>query len=103
MFLPIPERPTLKNIQHTNIPPNKTVSTVEQFADDPIGFAHWLGVELLTDEQRKILLSIRDRTVTNVQAAHGVGKAFWQVRFVYCGGCLLARDYALLQHPLKDR
>ncbi|MEO1256723.1 MAG: hypothetical protein AAFY41_17815, partial [Bacteroidota bacterium] len=40
------------------------------------GFAHWLGVELLTDEQRKILLSIRDRTVTNVQAAHGVGKSF---------------------------
>lgn len=102
MFLPIPTRPTLKNIQHTNIAPKETVTTVEQFADDPIGFAYWLGVKLLTHEQKEILLSIRNRPVTNVQAAHGVGKVTW-LASVFYGGCLPAGVYALQQRPLKDR
>ena len=46
------------------------------FRNDPIGFAKYLGVEFLTDEQEQIMLSVRDRSVTNVQAAHGVGKTF---------------------------
>lgn len=47
------------------------------FASDPVGFTREiLGIERLTKEQIRILISIRDNSQTNVQAAHGVGKSF---------------------------
>jgi hypothetical protein len=45
------------------------------FENDPIGFAYFLGIKELTAEQKQIMLSVRDRSTTNVQAAHGVGKS----------------------------
>jgi len=48
-----------------------------KYADDPIGFCiDVLGVKALTDEQKKLLLSIRDNRITNCQAANSVGKTF---------------------------
>lgn len=44
-----------------------------QWADDAIGFFDHLGYEL-TAEQLQILFSVQNQRVTNVQAAHGVGK-----------------------------
>lgn len=47
------------------------------YAHNPVGFAkNVLGIQQLTAEQVNILHSIRDRSETNVQAAHGVGKSF---------------------------
>jgi hypothetical protein len=47
------------------------------YVDDPIGFCiDVLGVETLTDEQKKLLLSIRDNRITNCQAANSVGKSY---------------------------
>jgi len=46
-----------------------------KFADDPVGFAHQvLGVKFLTDDQKRILLSILSNRETNVPSAHGMGK-----------------------------
>ena len=48
-----------------------------RYARNPVGFAlEILGVSQLTKEQVNILHSLRDRSETNVQAAHGVGKSF---------------------------
>lgn len=48
-----------------------------EYANDPVGFARdVLGIGILTQEQVAILHSIRDKSDTNVQAAHGVGKSF---------------------------
>jgi AAA domain len=48
-----------------------------EYANDPVGFARdILGINNLTDEQKIILRSIVDQTVTNVRAAAGVGKSF---------------------------
>lgn len=44
------------------------------YKNAPVTFAQKLGLEIVTDDQRKILLSVRDKKVTNVQASHGVGK-----------------------------
>jgi hypothetical protein len=47
------------------------------YRDKPIEFAtEILGVKHLTEEQKEILVSVRDRKTTNVQAAHSVGKSF---------------------------
>lgn len=47
------------------------------YRDKPIEFAtEILGIEFLTSEQKAILISVRDRQTTNVQAAHSVGKSF---------------------------
>lgn len=46
-----------------------------EWADDPVGFIQHLGYEL-TDEQLQIAYSVQHNRVTNVQAAHGVGKTF---------------------------
>lgn len=47
------------------------------YAKRPVEFAlEILDIPVLTQEQRKILESIRDKSTTNVQAAHGVGKSF---------------------------
>lgn len=47
------------------------------YKDKPIEFAkEILQVNYLTTEQEKILLSIRDNSITNIQAGHGVGKSF---------------------------
>ncbi len=47
------------------------------YKDKPIEFAtEILKIKHLTKEQREILLSVRDRTTTNVQASHSVGKSF---------------------------
>ncbi len=70
---------------------HKADVTVLSFSNDPIGFAKYLGVEFLTDEQKQIMLSVRDRSVTNVQAAHGVGKLSSQV-FWCCGGYFRLRE-----------
>ncbi|NER45968.1 MAG: hypothetical protein F6J92_04630 [Symploca sp. SIO1A3] len=56
--------------------PQKEREKIVLFCSDPIGFAKYLGVEFLTGEQEQIMLSVRSRSVTNVQAAHGVGKTF---------------------------
>ena len=56
--------------------PQKEREKIVLFCNDPIGFAKYLGVEFLTGEQEQIMLSVRSRSVTNVQAAHGVGKTF---------------------------
>ncbi len=54
------------------------------YRDKPIEFAYdVLGIRYLTNEQKKILLSVRDNKVTNVQAAHGVGKS------MIAGACLV--------------
>ena len=48
-----------------------------QYAPDPIGFIkEILAVKYLTPEQEAITLSVRDRRVTNVKAAHSQGKSF---------------------------
>jgi len=48
-----------------------------KYKDKPIEFAQEiLGVKHLTEEQKQILLSVRDRNTTNVQAAHSVGKSY---------------------------
>ena len=48
-----------------------------QYADKPVEFAiEVLGVKFLTPDQKRILESIRDRSVTNVQAGHGIGKTY---------------------------
>lgn len=48
-----------------------------EYMSDPVAFAHdVLGVRNLTDEQKVILRSVCDRTITNVRAAAGVGKSF---------------------------
>lgn len=48
-----------------------------RFAMDPVRFAHQvLDIPMLTQEQQDILVSLRDRSETNVQAAHSVGKSF---------------------------
>jgi hypothetical protein len=48
-----------------------------EYADNPIGFCiDVLGVQALTDEQKKLLLSIRDNRLTNCQAANSVGKTY---------------------------
>ena len=47
------------------------------YADRPIEFAlEAMRVDVLTDEQRAILISVRDEAETNVAAAHAVGKTF---------------------------
>ena len=56
--------------------PQKEREKIVLWSNDPIGFAKYLGVEFLTGEQEQIMLSVRSRSVTNVQAAHGVGKTF---------------------------
>jgi hypothetical protein len=48
-----------------------------RYAKYPVEFAlEVLEIPDLTQEQRRILCSVRDRSETNVQAAHGVGKSF---------------------------
>lgn len=48
---------------------------LHKYKDKPVLFLQEvLGIELLTEEQQEICLSIRDNQSTNVQAAHGVGK-----------------------------
>ncbi len=48
-----------------------------KYKDNPIQFATGiLQVKYLTEEQKQILLSVRDRPTTNVQASHSVGKSF---------------------------
>ena len=44
------------------------------YKNAPVTFAYKLGLEIVTEEQKQILLSVRDRKVTNVQASHGIGK-----------------------------
>jgi hypothetical protein len=46
------------------------------YASDPIGFIENVLKEVLTDKQKEICLSVRDRRQTNVQACHGAGKSF---------------------------
>lgn len=47
------------------------------YKNEPIKFIkEILKIPYLTNEQKEILLSIRDNRVTNVQAAHGVGKSY---------------------------
>lgn len=47
------------------------------YAKNPVGFVREiLKVSTLTDEQERILISVRDRAETNVQAANGQGKTF---------------------------
>lgn len=45
------------------------------YADRPVEFATEVLGFFITREQRKILESLRDNPITNVQAAHGVGKS----------------------------
>ncbi|MBD2068916.1 hypothetical protein H6F93_15535 [Leptolyngbya sp. FACHB-671] len=46
-----------------------------EYENDPVGFAlHVLGVPELTQEQIQFFESVRDRTITNVRAGHGIGK-----------------------------
>ena len=48
-----------------------------KYADNPIGFCvDVLGVEALTNEQKQLLLSIRDNRITNCKAANSVGKSY---------------------------
>lgn len=49
---------------------------LSSFASDPVGFARWLGIEVITDEQIEIMHSVATRPETNVQASHGCGKTF---------------------------
>lgn len=54
-----------------------TATDLSSYADDPVGFAlEVLEIPELTTEQKRILLSVRDKSETNVQASHGVGKSF---------------------------
>lgn len=47
------------------------------YKDDPIGFCEQvLGIENLTDDQKEMLISIRDNETTVVMSATGVGKTF---------------------------
>jgi hypothetical protein len=46
------------------------------YATDPIGFIEKELLEILTDKQKEICLSVRDNRETNVQACHGAGKSF---------------------------
>lgn len=47
------------------------------YKDKPIEFAtEILKIKYLTEEQKQILLSVRDRPTTNVQACHSSGKSF---------------------------
>lgn len=59
------------------------------YKNAPVTFAQKLGLEIVTDDQRKILLSVRDKKVTNVQASHGVGK------------CVAPDDLLLLANGLE--
>lgn len=73
-----------------------------RYADDPVGFfSKELGVEL-THEQRLIAESVRDRTITNVKAAHGVGKSYIAallvIWFLYCVG-----GVAITTAPSEDQ
>jgi hypothetical protein len=48
-----------------------------EYRDDPIGFCEQvLGIRSLTDDQKRMLNSIRDNEVTVVMSATGVGKTF---------------------------
>ena len=47
-----------------------------QYAEDPIGFIENKLGFFLTEQQKQICLSVRDRRETNVQASHGCGKTF---------------------------
>lgn len=51
--------------------------SLSKYEKDPIGFFHdVLSINYLTPEQEAIALSVRDNRITNVPAAHGVGKSF---------------------------
>jgi hypothetical protein len=71
-----------------SIDSKNNASLAIDFDGKPIEFAYWLGVEYLTAEQKQILLSVRDRQTTNVQACHGSGKSFISailaLYFVFC-------------------
>ncbi len=61
----------LRRRKHGNNPP------FIQYASKPVEFAkEVLLIPYLTEEQERVLESIRDNRETNVQAAHGVGKTF---------------------------
>lgn len=73
-----------------------------QYADDPVGFFRKeLNIEL-TQEQVVIAESVRDRTITNVKAAHGVGKSYIAallvIWFLYCVGGI-----AITTAPSEDQ
>ncbi|ARV58043.1 hypothetical protein BZZ01_04805 [Nostocales cyanobacterium HT-58-2] len=46
-----------------------------KYADDPVGFCSEILEIAPTPEQISIMESVRDRPITNVKAAHGVGKS----------------------------
>lgn len=51
--------------------------SLNRYTDRPIDFIkEILQIQYLTPQQEEILLSIKSNRVTNVQAAHGVGKSF---------------------------
>lgn len=56
----------LKNITHE--------SPLAIYKDAPVSFAYKIGLEIVTNDQKEILLSVRDRKITNVQASHSAGK-----------------------------
>ncbi|MEM7556355.1 MAG: hypothetical protein AAF378_20090, partial [Cyanobacteria bacterium P01_A01_bin.84] len=49
-------------------------SPLKAYENAPVSFAYKLGIEIVTEDQKQILLSVRDRKVTNVQASHSCGK-----------------------------
>lgn len=70
------ERKRRKNTKKNRISKAKKLA---YYDDKPIEFLQEkLGIELLTEEQQEICISIRDNLTTNVQAAHGVGKCLAQ-------------------------
>lgn len=73
-----------------------------QYKDDPVGFfKNELGIEL-TQEQIIVVESVRDRPLTNVKAAHGVGKSFVAallvLYFLFCVG-----GVAITTAPSEDQ
>ena len=58
----------------------KSAQSFEQYQDDPIGFTEQVLHENLTDDQKRVMLSVRDNMVTIAKSATEVGKSFSAAR-----------------------
>jgi hypothetical protein len=54
---------------------SRTAQSFESYQDDPIGFTEKVLHEHLTDDQKRVMLSVRDNMVTIAKSATEVGKA----------------------------
>ena len=64
----------------------KSAQSFESYQDDPVGFTEQVLHENLTDDQKRVMVSVRDNMVTIAKSSTEVGKSFSAARLATQGG-----------------